>query len=518
MQFSLEAANVGTWEWNILTGRVWWSSNMEKVHGQAPGSFGGTFEGFLNGVSPEDRERVLQTIKESLEGKGKYRVEYRQLRSDGAVKWMEGLGRVMYDDSGRPLRMMGICMDITERKSTEKKLRHSEADLVAAQRVARLGSWELDLIDSDSDRNALRWSDEVFRIFGYEPGQIEVSRANFDRHLPPDDRDPTRDALPKALEEKRPYRGDQCVILQNGERRFVHCQADVVYDENTKTPLKMVGTIQDITEWRRLEGQLRQAQKMEAIGRLAGGVAHDFNNLLSVIIGYAELSLEKVAPETELHKTVTQIKEAGERAASLTRQLLAFGRQQVLQPRVLNLNTVVADVSKMLRRMIGEDINLEAVLAPALGHVKAERGQIEQVLMNLAVNARDAMPQGGQLTIETANAELDEAYGRSHAPAQPGQHVMLAVTDTGCGMDAETQAHIFEPFFTTKEVGKGTGLGLATVYGIIKQSGGYIWVSSEPGRGTTFKIYLPTVHEPIEADERSKLPTKATQGIETVLV
>ncbi len=249
---------------------------------------------------------------------------------------------------------------------------------------------------------------------------------------------------------------------------------------------------EDVTERRALEQQLRQSQKMEAVGRLAGGIAHDFNNLLMVISGYSEFLLERLGAEPHLRGPAQEIARAAERASSLTRQLLAFSRKQMLAPRIVNLNDVATENFKMLTRMIGEDIDLVMVPSPNLWPVRADSGQIEQVIMNLAVNARDAMPSGGKLTIETSNVTLDEDYARFHAPLRPGDYVMIAISDTGAGMDTETQSHIFEPFFTTKGT-KGTGLGLSTVYGIIKQSGGYIWVYSEVGRGTTFKVYLPRV-------------------------
>jgi len=278
-----------------------------------------------------------------------------------------------------------------------------------------------------------------------------------------------------------------------------------------------VAVKRDVTTEMRLERQLIQAQKMEAIGRLAGGVAHDFNNLLGVIVGYGEITRRKLRDDDSLTGKVDQILKAAERAAGLTRQLLAFSRQQVLQPKIVDLNVVVSDVEKMLRRLIGEDIELTSALDPALGSVKADLGQIEQVLMNLAVNARDSMPDGGHLTIETRNVELGADEVARRPPTRAGPYVMLAVTDTGMGMDAETQSHLFEPFFTTKEVGKGTGLGLSTVYGIVKQSDGYIWCYSEVGVGTTFKIYLPRV------DEQASLPRKPSavrlvHGSETVLL
>jgi two-component system, cell cycle sensor histidine kinase and response regulator CckA len=278
-----------------------------------------------------------------------------------------------------------------------------------------------------------------------------------------------------------------------------------------------VVVVEDMTEQRALEVQLRQAQKMEAIGRLAGGVAHDFNNLLTAIFGYADLLREELPEGSAGRKDTDEIRKAAERAAGLTRQLLAFSRQQVLEPVVLNPNDLVEELDKMLRRLIGEDIELRLALGAKLGNVRADPGQLQQVLMNLVVNARDAMPKGGKLLIETANADLTEQYAELHQSVVPGSYVMLAVSDTGVGMDAETRARIFEPFFTTKEKGKGTGLGLSTAYGIVKQSGGYIWVYSELGRGTSFKVYLPRVDAPAQRSERPReAPTLA--GTETVLL
>jgi two-component system, cell cycle sensor histidine kinase and response regulator CckA len=311
--------------------------------------------------------------------------------------------------------------------------------------------------------------------------------------------------------------GEETAIeaLQKGATDYVLKQRPARLVSAVKRALRET---EERTERKKLEGQLRQAQKMEAIGQLTGGIAHDFNNMLTVIVGYSDLMLQKLRADDPLRSEVEQVKEAGVRASLLTRQLLAFSRKQVLQPRVLDLNAILTNMDRMLQRLIGEDIGLVTVPEPGLWRVHADPGQIEQVIMNLAVNARDAMPQGGKLTIETANVQLDDAYAREHVFVKPGPYVMLAVSDTGCGMDAETQAHIFEPFFTTKEPGKGTGLGLSTVYGIVKQSEGYVWVYSEVGRGTAFKIYLPRVEAVAEAVEPSREAARTVRGSETILL
>ncbi len=277
-------------------------------------------------------------------------------------------------------------------------------------------------------------------------------------------------------------------------------------------------SLRDISERKRLERQLLHSQKMEAVGRLAGGVAHDFNNLLTTILGYSELMLIKLPESSPARADVEEILKAGQRAVGLTRQLLAFSRKQVVEPKVVNLNAVIEEAAKMLRRLIGEDVDLATILDLSLGTVRVDPGQMEQVLMNLAVNSRDAMPRGGRLTLETWNVTIDASASRLHFGAPPGAYVLLAVSDTGTGMDVETRSHLFEPFYTTKEKGKGTGLGLATVYGIVKQSDGYIFVYSEPGKGTTFKIYLPRV-EGVGTDAAAAVPASAVaDGKETLLL
>ncbi len=306
-------------------------------------------------------------------------------------------------------------------------------------------------------------------------------------------------------------------IAKDGTKRFEEINAGPLWQDGEVRGVIFVA--RDITDKKRLEAQLFQSQKMEAIGRLAGGVAHDFNNLLTVITGYAEITLMKVDKDSSLIGDIEEIKKASKRAATLTNQLLAFSRKQMIQPVVLNINRAIAEMDKMLRRLIGEDVDLATILEPELWRVKFDPGQLDQVVMNLVVNAKDAMPKGGKLTIETVNVDLDEVYARQHGiKLKPGPFVVLAVSDTGMGIDEKTQFNIFEPFFTTKEKGKGTGLGLSTVYGIVKQNGGYIWIYSEPGQGTTFKIYLPKTEEEIAFAEEEQKQPKNLEGSETILL
>ncbi|MBI1876795.1 MAG: response regulator, partial [Chloroflexi bacterium] len=356
-------------------------------------------------------------------------------------------------------------------------------------------------------------------IFGYAPQEIETAFDWWKERIHPEDRNRVLAGLNALLDSgKQIWSDDYRFRYGNGSYAFVVNRGYIMHDHRG-WPTRMIGAMLDLTEHKHLEEQFRQSQKMEAIGRLAGGIAHDFNNLLTVINGYSEMlrggNFNDLGPQ---HQYLEEIIEAGARAAALTRQLLTFSRKQELQAEVLDLNAVVADVDTMLQRLIGEDIDLVTLRKDGLGRVKADPGQIEQVIMNLALNARDAMPQGGKLTIETANVELDAHYAHQHSEVKPGSYVLLAVSDTGTGMDQETLAHIFEPFFTTKEEGKGTGLGLATVYGIVKQSGGHIWVYSEVGRGTTFKVYLPRVEERVEPVKVSPASARPPQGSETILL
>jgi PAS domain S-box-containing protein len=398
-----------------------------------------------------------------------------------------------------------------QQRALTEQLESERSRLVAAQAVAKVGSWETNLATQE-----VVWSAESFRIFDQDPASFQPTHPRFLALVHPEDREAVARAFDDSLVLRTPQRIEHRILLARGVVKFVEERWQVVCD-GAGQPVRVIGTCQDVSERRHLEAQFRQSQKMEAVGRLAGGVAHDFNNLLTVISGYSELLLAAPSAATEMHDAAAAIHDAGERAAALTRQLLGFSRQTLVQPKVVDLNDVVAQTSAMLRRLIGEDILFATVLAPSLSRVKVDPGQLDQLLMNLAVNARDAMPTGGKLTIETRDVMLGEDYAATHLDCTPGPHVMLAMSDTGTGMSAETLQQIFEPFFTTKEVGKGTGLGLAMVFGIVQQSGGSIHVYSEPGRGSTFKVYFPAVTEALSVEVPTEKPSDL-HGSETILL
>jgi PAS domain S-box-containing protein len=394
-------------------------------------------------------------------------------------------------------------------KARTAELQAAYDQMKEAQHVARVGSWQWTAADK-----SVWWSDEMYRICGAEPHSFNPSILGF---LHPDDKDRVLATVQRALEDHRPFDLENRITRLDGELRVFHSQGRVVLDESNHV-VRMVGTVQDITERKGLETQLRAAQQMEAVGRLAGGIAHDFNNLITAISGFTELVQSTLDETDPRHEDLLEVQKAASRAASLTAQLLAFGRRQFLQPKVLDLNALVGDIEKLLRRTIGEDIDLVLSVDPGLEAVRADPGQLEQVVVNIAVNARDAMPKGGQLRFVTDMVDVDEAAAQARAPMAPGRYVRLVITDTGTGMSPEIQQHIFEPFFTTKALTKGTGLGLATVYGIVQQSGGYVRVSSQPGLGTSFEICLPAVKEAVEASAPAKEPTAVTGGTETVLL
>ena len=419
------------------------------------------------------------------------------------------------DAGGKIVGASIIAHDISARNQAKEQLRDERFA------NALLESVQVGIVACD-ERGILTLFNQVARGWHglpAEPLPAEKWAENYGWRLP-DGRTPLKKQeipLFRALEGERVTDVEMMIVPKQGEARTVLASGRPIVDSEGHK-LGAVAAMIDITERKGLEQQFRHSQKMEAVGRLAGGVAHDFNNLLTIITGYGQMIQRNLEPGSPMRPHVEAVLKSGERAAALTRQLLAFSRRQDFSSRILDLNTVVGNTEKMLHRLIGEDIELLTVLPSGLGLVKGDPGQIEQVIMNLAVNARDAMPNGGNLTLETANVELDEAYARGHMPVEPGSYVMLAVTDTGCGMDASTQAHVFEPFFTTKEPGKGTGLGLATVYGIVKQHGGNIWIYSEPAQGTAVKIYLPRVEMGAAKVESHRAAGRELRGSETILV
>jgi PAS domain S-box-containing protein len=414
-------------------------------------------------------------------------------------------------------RTAELTRENIERQQTEKELRKSQSQLAQAQQIAKIGSWEWDII-----RDEVSFSEETRGLYGYSLDKAFDIKKCLER-VHPDDMGRVKQALTDAIENQKPYVCEHRALLPDGTIHVIQGRGEIITDKHGKV-IKIFGIVQNITEakhaeeaLRRSEEQLRQSQKMEAFGQLAGGVAHDFNNLLTVISGYCGMALQKKEEVQPVRKNIEEILKASERATSLTGQLLAFSRKQVLQPRVLQLNEVVSGMDKMLRRLIGEDIEFSTVFDASLGRVKADPGQIEQVILNLAVNARDAMPRGGKLTISTSNVTVDQKTHFRNRTLNVGEYILLAISDNGVGMTEEIKTHLFEPFYTTKGVGKGTGLGLATCYGIICQSGGDIRVYSEPNSGTTFKIYLPrtdAIPEPSVTMDSEYLPT----GTESILV
>jgi PAS domain S-box-containing protein len=402
-----------------------------------------------------------------------------------------------------------LAAEVTERRKNEERLRRSEERFSKAFHNSPLAM----TISTEAEGRYLDVNDAFLSLLGRERHSV-VGRTTFEVGFWVDPQD--RIAMVKRLSEQGRVIGLATKLrVGAGEVREATVSAEQIELGGQSCVLAIT---QDMTETKRLQAQLQQAQKMEAIGRLAGGVAHDFNNILGVIMGFSELSLGMLDPKLPVANNLVQIKLATDHGANLTRQLLAFSRQQVISPRILDLDAVVNNVSKMLTRLVRENITLSFQPSVSLGSVKADAGQIEQVLMNLVVNARDAMPDGGEIAIETASVALDENYCREHQPVTPGEYVMLSVRDTGCGMDEATKARIFEPFFTTKEPGKGTGLGLASVYGIVKQSGGYIWAYSELGKGTTFKMYFPRVGDAAEPISVSGEVVEPVGGSETILL
>jgi PAS domain S-box-containing protein len=446
-------------------------------------------------------------VREGLRESGKWSGNLQLRRPDGSSIPVEfHVGRM--PDGGT---VCG-CRDLSQRQQAEKaradaetKYRMLVEHVNAISYIAEIGIHG-------------RWyfiSPQVENILGYTPEEWLAIAPNWDQQIHPDDLPVVLAAEEQSL-NGYPFQAEFRVYRKDGREVWLSDTAVIVQGSDAHPVME--GIMVDITERKALETQLQQSRKMEAVGRLAGGIAHDFNNLLTIISGYTELALSRPHLPSEAHADIERIENASGRAAALVRQLLAFSRKQVLQPKILDLNKIVLNLDSLLRRLMDERIDMVTRVKDDIGKVKADPAQVEQVIMNLVVNARDAMPEGGRLVVETCNVELDANYAVDHVSVKPGRYVMLAVSDTGVGMDRQTVAHIFEPFFTTKESGRGTGLGLSTVYGIVKQSGGYIWVYSEPGKGSSFKVYLPRVDEVPDAAAAAQAAPRAQRGTETILI
>ncbi|MGH8118998.1 MAG: PAS domain-containing protein, partial [Gammaproteobacteria bacterium] len=455
---------------------------------------------WLDHIHPDDRQLSTNGIDQaSATGGGS--VTYRFRHKKGEYRWIRDNFRLVNDAEGNPFEIIGAWTDITNEMTASHALKESEERF----RIAAESSNDL-IYEWDMDSGALLWFGDIDGALNYTPEVFPRTSEAWENSLHPEDQARIREAKNNHLANSTvPFDQQYRIRTRNGQYKIWRDCGKLVMRDGSQTG-KWIGSCTDITKAKRLEQQFMQAQKMETVGLLAGGIAHDFNNLLTAIIGFSDMCLQSPDLDATNREYLNEVKGAGMRAADLTRQLLAFSRKQVIAPVILDINGVVSGMEKMLRRLIAENIRLTFTLEPALMRVNADPSQIEQIVMNLVINARDAMPNGGELMILTKNMELDKSYVTLHPEVTIGPYVMLAISDTGTGIPQEDQARIFEPFFTTKEKGKGTGLGLATVYGIVKQSNGYIYLYSELGMGTTFRIYLPP------AEAREALPGTAPES------
>jgi two-component system cell cycle sensor histidine kinase/response regulator CckA len=501
-------AHVGQWDNDLDSDRITWSDETYRILGLRPREVPPTLEEFRARIHPEDRDLQVAASARAERGAGSYDVEYRIVRPDGEVRTLHSVGEVAIDASGRPRRGFGVVQDITERKRAERALTESHALLHAIVEGTADAVFVKDLegryllINSAGARFlGLNAADVIGR------DDLALLAADAAATVVAHDRHVIASGESETFEEQ--------LTVGGVARTFVSTRS--IYRDGSGAAAGLIGIASDVTDIKRLEAQLRQSQKLEAVGQLAGGVAHDFNNLLTIITGHGAMLRSQLPADDESSADLDQVLAAADRASVLTRQLLAFSRRQLLQPRVTDLSQSVTLVADMLGRVIGEDITIRTELAPHAWPVLADPGQLEQVVMNLAVNARDAMPRGGTLIMRTENVEVDRVAAGERPGLTPGRYAALFVDDTGTGIEPDLLPHLFEPFFTTKGPGKGTGLGLATVYGIVKQSGGFIYVDSTPGQGSRFSIYLPR-HAERAADETRPAAPPAPRGTETILV
>ena len=518
-----EITGIGSWEVDVQQGSVTLSKQMYIIHG-LPSDYSKQRD--IESLICADRKKAASWFRQLLAGRNPEPLEAQILRHDGHVRIVNNEARPFFDPKGRVIKISGTQRDITAAKQADRDLRQSQLHLDLAQKVASIGSAAIDFRTGKWD-----WSDETFRIYGVKRGSFTPSFEGLAALVHPDDRDELFSAPSLAQQGITPPPIEYRIIRPDGVERILRREAALVRDDAGEV-LGIVGTVRDVTDLRAaerekemLQAQLRQAQRLEAVGQITGGVAHDFNNLLTVILGNAEVIEKHLAENSALRELAELTRIAAERGAELTRQLLAFSRQQPLDPKSINIGELVLGMDKLLKRVLGERVNIEAVYGAELWNALVDASQLENALLNLAVNARDAMPDGGRLIIETKNVHLENAddFGELHIWAddldtQTGQYVLISVSDTGIGMDAATRLQAFDPFFSTKDVGKGSGLGLSMVYGFVKQSKGHVRILSELGRGTTVELYLPKANEAVATPKSEGDYTPVFGGIEMILV
>jgi two-component system cell cycle sensor histidine kinase/response regulator CckA len=490
----VELAHLGWWQTQINSttdlnlNPTTWSDETYRIFGHEPRAFEVTTERFFAQVPPADHPAISEAIARAFAGNGDYHIEHRVVRPDGAVRIVEDRAVIERDASGTPVRMVGTILDVTDRRRIEAALKGTDS---GARLLAQIVENSHDAIVSAAlDGVITTWNPAAERVFGWKAAEIIGRSAST---FTPADREPEMQECFELVLQGKPKGTYESVRLRrDGSLVEVAISASPIFDSDG-TIVGIAAILRDITQQKRIATQVQHAQRLESVGRLAGGVAHDFNNLLMAITGYAELIRMDLPEEAPQQEDVRALLASAERGARLTRQLLAFGRRQVLHPLPLDLNAVLRDIEGVLRPLTGADVTMRLTLSREAASVRADRAQLEQVVVNLVANARDAMPHGGLLDIETGVTEIGAVGPHQHGTVEPGRYVRLAVKDTGIGMDAETQSRLFEPFFTTKPRGTSTGMGLATTYGIVKQSGGFLTVESAEGHGTTMRVFLPTV-------------------------
>lgn len=510
-EISERMASVGSWSWDFAKNSVRWSDEMFRIFQVDPDNFDGTPEGATMQFHPEDQHRAEEGVRRGLAGKDNAD-EYRVLWKDGTIRYVWGHGEVVRDEDGQPIRMVGTILDITGRKRAEKALRASRERLALALDASNMGIWEWDL-----QTHRLDWSDTTYRLYGVDRDSFEASYEKMSEIVHPDDLARVDAEVREAIanpELPQELESEHRAVRSDGQIRWLYSKGRIYWSADG-VPQKMRGIVLDVTDRKRMEDELNKSQRLDSIGRLAGGIAHDFNNLLTVIMGSLSWAEKAITEDTDPREHLAAIQSAADHAARLTTQLLAFARRQYIDLRPIDMNTVVAEVDQLLHRVLGEDIELATDMANDLWPVKADRAQIEQVLINLAVNAREAMPEGGRLSLTSSNVRIAVGQSTGQLLRRPGDYVRLEVSDTGQGIEADSLLEIFEPFYTTKE--KGSGMGLASCYGIINQVGGYITALSEPGAGTTFVVDLPRSQEPAKAATPTSVEP-SQKGRETVLV